>query len=48
MIIINQVLFQGPAVQSVVSLTRSLMVKLLTVLISIIPNSQLFLLKKCE
>ena len=39
---------QGPVVQSVVSLTSSLVVKMLTVLVSTIPNSQVFLLKKCE
>ena len=38
----------GPVVQSVVSLTSSLVVKMLTVLVSTIPNSQVFLLKKCE
>ena len=38
--------YQGPVVQSVVSLTSSLVVKLLTVLVSTIPNSQVFLLKK--
>ena len=32
---------QGPVVQSVISLTSSLLVKMLTVLISTIPNSQL-------
>ena len=37
---------QGPVVQSVVSLTSSLVVKLLTVLVSTISNSQVFLLKK--
>ena len=35
----------GPVVQSVVSLTNLLMVKLLTALISTISNSQVFLLK---
>ena len=39
---------QGPVVQSVVSLTSSLRVKMLTVLVSTISNSQAFLLKKCE
>ena len=39
---------QGPVVQSIVSLINSLVVKLLTVLVSIISNSQVFLLKKCE
>ena len=36
---------QGPDVQSVVSLTSSLMVKMLAVLVSTLSNSQLFLLK---
>ena len=41
--------YQGPVVQSIVSLTSSLMVKILTVLVSTIANSQVFLLKKkCE
>ena len=40
--------YQGPVVQSVVSLTSSLVVKMLTVLVSTISNSQVFLLKKCE
>ena len=35
----------GPVVQSIVSLTRSLVVKMLTVLVSTIPNAQDFLLK---
>ena len=39
---------QGPAVQSIVSLMSLLVVKMLTVLVSTISNSQLFLLKKCE
>ena len=39
---------QGPVFQSVVSLTSSLVVKMLTVLVSTILNSQVFLLKKCE
>ena len=39
---------QGPVVQSIVCLTSSLVVKMLTVLVSTISNSQLFLLKKCE
>ena len=38
----------GPVVQSVVSSMSSLVVKILTVLISTISNSQIFLLKKCE
>ena len=37
-----------PIVQSIISLTRSLMVKMFTVLGSTISNSQVFLLKKCE
>ena len=37
---------QGPVVQSIVSLTSSLVVKMLTVLVSTISNSQVFLLKK--
>ena len=37
-----------PVVQSIVSLTSSLVVKMLTVLVSTISNSQVFLLKKCE
>ena len=40
--------YLGPVVQSAVSLTSSLLVKKLTVLISTISNSQVFLLKKCE
>ena len=36
---------QGRAVQSVVSLTSSLVVKMLTVLVSTISNTQIFLLK---
>ena len=38
--------FQGPVVQSIVSLTSSLGVKML--ILSTISNSQVFLLKKCE
>ena len=37
---------QGPVVQSVVSLMSSLVIKMLTVLVSTISNSQVFLLKK--
>ena len=37
-----------PVVQSIVSLTSSLVVKISTVLVCIISNSQVFLLKKCE
>ena len=40
--------FLGTVVLSIVSLTSSLVVKILTVLVRAIPNSQLFLLKKCE
>ena len=39
---------QGPVVQSIVSLTSLLVVKMLTVLVSTISNSQVFLLKECE
>ena len=39
---------QGPVVQSIVSLTSSLVDKMLTVLLSTVSNSQVFLLKKCE
>ena len=39
---------QGPVVQSVVSLTSLLRVKMLTVLVNAISNSKVFLLKKCE
>ena len=37
---------QGPVVQSIVSLTSSLVVKMITVPVSTISNSQVFLLKK--
>ena len=37
---------QGPVVQSVVSLTSSLVVKMLILLVSTISNSQVLLLKK--
>ena len=40
--------YRAQIVQSVVSLTSSLVVKMLTVLGSTIPNSKVFLLKKCE
>ena len=36
---------QGPVVQSIINLTCSLVVKMLTVLVSKISNSQVFLLK---
>ena len=40
---------QGSVVQSIVSLTSSLVVKMLTVLVSTISNSQVFLVKcKCK
>ena len=39
--------YLGPVVQSNLSLMSSLVVKMLTVLISTIFNSQVFLLKKC-
>ena len=38
----------GPVVQNIVSLTSSLVVKILTVIVSTISNSHVFLLKKCE
>ena len=38
--------YRGPVVQSIVSLTGVLVVKMLTVLLSKISNSQVFLLKK--
>ena len=38
----------GPVVQSIVSLTTSLVVKMLTVLVSTLSNSQIILRKKCE
>ena len=38
----------GPVVQSIVSLKSLLVVKMLTVLVSMISNSKVFLLKKCE
>ena len=38
-------IYQGPVVQSVVSLTSSLVVKMLTVLVSAISNSQVFCCK---
>ena len=39
---------QGPVLQSIFSLTSSLVVKMLTVLVSTISNSHVFLLEKCE
>ena len=41
-------ILQGPVVQSLVSLTSSLLVKMLTAPVSTEYNSQVFLLKKCE
>ena len=41
-------IYQGPVVQSIISLTSLLVVKMLTVLVSKMSNSQIFLLKKCE
>ena len=38
--------FQGPIVQSIASLMSSLVVKMLTVLVNTIPNSEVLLLKK--
>ena len=46
LILVNSI--QGPVVQSIVSLISLLVVKISTVLVSAISNSQLFLLKKCE
>ena len=40
-------LIQGPVVRSIVSLTSLLVVKMLTVLVSTVSNSHVFLLKKC-
>ena len=40
--------YQGLVVQSIFSLTSLLVVKMLTVIVSTISNSQVFLLKKCE
>ena len=45
---LNKIETLGPVVQSIVSLTILLIVKMLTVLESIMSNSQVFLLKKCE
>ena len=39
-------IYQGPVVQSIVSLTSSLVVKILTVLVSTISNSQVFFAEK--
>ena len=43
----NKNRYQGPVVQCIVSLTSSLVVKMLIVLVSTISNSHVFLLKKC-
>ena len=40
--------YLGPTVQSIVSLTSSLVVKMLTVPVSTISNAHEFLLKKCS
>ena len=44
----SEVTKQGPVVQSIVSLTSSLVDKMLTVLESTISNLQVFLLRKYE
>ena len=44
----KQNIYQSPVVQNIVSLMSSLVVEMLTVLVSTISNSQVFLLKKCE
>ena len=41
-------IYLGPVVQSTVSLTSLLVVKMLTALVRTKSNSQVFLLKKCE
>ena len=38
--------YLGPVIQSIISLTSLLVVKMLTVLVSTISNTQVFLLKK--
>ena len=45
---IQTVKIQGPVVQSIISLTNLLVVKMLTAVVSTIAKSQVFLLKKCE
>ena len=45
---VSSLIVQGPVVQSVVSLTNSLVVKLLTALVRTQSNSHVFLLKECE
>ena len=42
----DEIFTQGPVVQSIISLTSSLVVKVLTVLVMSISNSQVVLLKK--
>ena len=44
----NKKKYQGPVVQSIVSITSSLVVKMLNAQVGTVSNSQLFLLKKCE
>ena len=44
----NYCILLGPVVQSIVSLTSLLVVKMLSVLVSTISDSQVFLLEKCE
>ena len=46
--LIEKYKYLGPVVQSIVSVMNSLVVKMLTDLVSTMPNSQVFLLKKCE
>ena len=41
-------ILQGPVAQSIISWTSFLVVKILSVLVSTIPNSQVFWLKKYE
>ena len=45
---VQKIAYQGPIVQSIISLTSSLVVKISTVLVSTISDSSVFLLKKCE
>ena len=42
---VSSLIFLGPVVQSIISLTSSLVVKMLIVLVSTISNSQIYLLK---
>ena len=46
--LVHNIIVQDPFVQSIVSLTSSLVVKMLTDLVITISNSQVHLLKKCE